>query len=671
MNLNSPVIELKGVGEQKEKYLQKLGVYTVRDILLHFPFQYVEYPQIQSINEFQPDHLMAIEAKVTEPPFHKKIKGMDMVTVKVADETSSLNLTWFRQPYIKKQLHPGETYVFYGKVRVKNGRTGMDQPVIYTFEAYEKLRKSLQPVYHLSKELSNNSFRKLVQQCIPFLDKLEEFFPDDLLNRHNLILYRDAVYRMHFPKDKQELIAGRNRLAFQEFFQFLLQMEVTKSTRIKTSYQFNHGDTVMELTHKLPYRLTQDQISALTDINRDLSGTVPMQRLLQGDVGSGKTILAFFAMLNAHFSGYQSAIMAPTEVLAKQHYETFSSYSKLFNISFDLYLLTGSLSAKEKAETKKKIQESPSCMIVGTHALLQDNVVMPNVGLVITDEQHRFGVKQREVFSQKSTMPHTLVMSATPIPRTLALILYGDLSISTIKQLPSERLPIKNCVVPSSYRKTAYEFIKRQAEIGFQAYIICPLVEESEAMDGADAISYAKNLREYYEGKLSVGLLHGKMKPAEKAQVMEDFLQNKIQILVSTTVVEVGVNVPNATVMMVENAEQFGLAQLHQLRGRVGRGAAQSYCIFIDGKNNKENKRLEILNHSNDGFYIAQKDLELRGPGDFFGIRQSGIMNFEVADIYQDADLLQAASEEIKRIRHANPDFSIQEHAWLQKMIQL
>lgn len=671
MNLNSPIRELKGVGEQKEKCLQKIGVYSVRDILLHFPYHYIEYPQVQPVSAVIPETIMAIEGKVTATPFHKKIHGMDMVTATITDGHKNLNITWFRQPYIKKQLHPSESYVFYGKIRNKNGRVSMDQPAIYSYEDYEALRQSYQPLYHLSKDITNNAFRKLVQQCLPFIDELEELLPEELRERRSLLSYSEAVYRMHFPKNMLELMEGRKRLVFQEFFRFLLQMQAAKLAVTTTKFKCENADKIYDLMKKLSFELTEGQQQALKEILEDMQSEQPMQRLLQGDVGSGKTILALFAMIFAHLNGYQSAIMAPTEVLARQHYETFLQYKELFGLDYQVYLLTGSMGAKEKREMKEAMKQDKDCLIVGTHALIQDSVDMPNVALVITDEQHRFGVRQRETLSDKGMIPHTLVMSATPIPRTLALILYGDLSISTIKSLPSERLPIKNCVVGTSYRNTAYEFIKRQVEVGFQAYVICPLVEESEAMDGADVISYAKQLQEYYVQTIAVGVLHGKMKPAEKIKVMEDFVNNKIQVLVSTTVIEVGVNVPNATVMMVENAEQFGLAQLHQLRGRIGRGAAQSYCIFIDGKNQKENPRLEILNHSNDGFYIAEKDLELRGPGDFFGIRQSGEMDFVVADIYKDAEILKDAAEEMNRWKgqlHSNEEAKPQ---WMKKMIQL
>jgi ATP-dependent DNA helicase RecG len=402
------------------------------------------------------------------------------------------------------------------------------------------------------------------------------------------------------------------------------------------------------------------------EIISDMKSPYVCQRLVQGDVGSGKTIIAFLAMALCAKSGCQSAIMAPTEVLARQHYESFVSMCDSFGIDCPVILLTGSLTAAQKKKTYQQILDSPNAMIIGTHALIQEKALYANLALVITDEQHRFGVRQREIFSEKGTAPHILVMSATPIPRTLAIILYGDMDISVIDEVPAKRLPNKNCVVGTAYRPKAYEFIRDQVKMGHQAYVICPLVEESEQMEGENATGYAQMLRDYYGGSISVGLLHGKMKNEKKNEIMEAFAKNEIQVLVSTTVVEVGVNVPNATVMMIENADRFGLAQLHQLRGRVGRGDAQSYCIMINTVNTKTaKKRLETLNRSNDGFYIASEDLKLRGPGDFFGIRQSGELIFKLADIYQDADVLKAASEAVKEILDDDPLLEAEEHLGL------
>ena len=426
------------------------------------------------------------------------------------------------------------------------------------------------------------------------------------------------------------------------------------------------------LIEKLPYKLTNAQLRVLAEVQRDMRSEHVMQRLIQGDVGSGKTILAFLAMADAAHNGYQSAIMAPTEVLARQHYESFTGLCEEFGLDYPVILLTGSMTAKQKKEAYRRLEEAPDALVIGTHALIQEKVLYQNLALVITDEQHRFGVKQRESFSEKGSKPHILVMSATPIPRTLAIILYGDLDISVVDEVPAKRLPIKNCVVDTRYRPKAYQFIEKEVEAGHQAYVICPLVEESENMEAENVTDYAKRLKEELPEHIRVGILHGQMKPAQKNEVMEQFAANEIQVLVSTTVVEVGVNVPNATVMMIENAEHFGLAQLHQLRGRVGRGDAQSYCIMVNVSGSKESmKRLDILNKSNDGFKIASEDLKLRGPGDFFGIRQSGEIQFALADIYQDAYTLQKASGEVQALLEEDPDLLMEEHGNLRHYLEM
>ena len=429
--------------------------------------------------------------------------------------------------------------------------------------------------------------------------------------------------------------------------------------------------TTEQIIEELPYRLTGAQMNTWHEIERDLAGKALMSRLVQGDVGSGKTIIAFLAMILAGENGFQSALMVPTEVLARQHYESFQKLTEEHGLSIKAVLLTGSNTAKEKRERYEQIRQGEASVIIGTHALIQEAVEYKCLGLVITDEQHRFGVKQREALAAKGNPPNVLVMSATPIPRTLAIILYGDLDISVIDELPARRLPVKNCVVDSSYRPKAYSFIERQVKEGRQAYVICPMVEESEGLDAENVTDYTKKLRSALPGEIRVEYLHGKMKAKEKNRIMEEFARGEIQVLVSTTVVEVGVNVPNATVMMVENAERFGLAQLHQLRGRVGRGEHQSYCIFIQGnKEETTSKRLEILNKSNDGFYIAGEDLKLRGPGDLFGIRQSGSMEFRIGDIYNDAGILKEASEAAGEILALDPDLSLTQHRNLKKYLE-
>ena len=432
------------------------------------------------------------------------------------------------------------------------------------------------------------------------------------------------------------------------FFDFTYSLRKFKDSDKDNENRFviNNSEVISTIINDLPYKLTNAQLRTWNEIEKDMSGSKVMNRLIQGDVGSGKTIVATLALISAALSGYQGAIMVPTEVLARQHLESINELIAENELNINTVLLTGSMKAKEKREAYAKIESGEVSIIIGTHALIQDSVNYKNLALVITDEQHRFGVRQRESIANKGSMPHIIVMSATPIPRTLAIIMYGDLDISIIDELPANRLPIKNCVVGTNYRPNAYKFIEQQVVQGRQAYIICPTVEFSEAIEGENVIDYCDTLKNIFPPYINIEYLHGKMKPAMKNEIMDRFAKNEIQILVSTTVVEVGVNVPNATVMMIENAERFGLAQLHQLRGRVGRGKHQSYCIFMSASKSKETKkRLDILNHSNDGFKIASEDLRLRGPGDLFGIRQSGLMNFKLGDVYQDAKILQMANE--------------------------
>ena len=550
----------------------------------------------------------------------------------------------------------------------------MEQPAIYTPEKYEAMEHLLLPVYTLPKGLSNQLMLKAERSVLEEEHLFRDYLPTELREKHQLCEYNYAIKQIHFPDDMETLIEARKRLVFDELFLFILnlQYQKEKKEKEKNQFSFQSDDFVEQLIEKLPYKLTNAQLRALSEVRTDMRSDYVMQRLIQGDVGSGKTIIAFLAMADTAHNGCQSAIMAPTEVLARQHYESFQSMCEIFGLDFPVILITGSMTAKQKKLAYQEILDHPDALIIGTHALIQEKVIYQNLALVITDEQHRFGVKQREIFSEKGTKPHILVMSATPIPRTLAIILYGDLDISVVDEVPAKRLPIKNCVVDTRYRPKAYQFIEKEVAAGHQAYVICPLVEESENMEAENVTDYAKRLKEELPDTIEIGLLHGQMKSAQKNDVMERFAANEIQVLVSTTVVEVGVNVPNATVMMIENAEHFGLAQLHQLRGRVGRGDAQSYCIMVNCSNSKESqKRLDILNHSNDGFKIASEDLKLRGPGDFFGIRQSGEMQFALADIYQDAYIMQRASEEVADILGKDPELSSEDHKNLKDYLEL
>ena len=676
MNLSLPIVKLKGVGDKTAKTFEKLNIFTIKDVLFHFPRNYFRYPEAIAIEEITSlqENMIAIRTVAKKSPTSRNGKSMNITTLTIGEAPKKLELVWFRSPYIKNQIQPGKEYVFFGRMVVKNKRWVMEQPVIYSPEKYSEIAGMLQPVYALTGGVTNNLLIKTVKTVLSDMDLIADYIPVDVRKRYGLCEYNYALKQIHFPDSMENLIEARRCLVFHEFFLFIMGIQYQKEKKAKdpNGFSFIKDSFVDDCIKQLPYPLTNAQKKALNDIQTDMDSPYVMQRLVQGDVGSGKTIVAFLAMARCAYSGYQSAIMAPTEVLARQHYETYQKLCKDFGLDFPIVLLTGSMKAKEKREAYAKLEACPNALVVGTHALIQEKAVYSNLALVITDEQHRFGVKQRDVFMEKGQMPHVLVMSATPIPRTLAIIIYGDMDISVIDEVPAKRLPIKNCVVDIGYRPKAYEFIINQVNAGHQAYVICPLVEETENTEGKNATDYAKELSQILPEHIQVGLLHGKMKNDKKNEVMEAFASNEIQVLVSTTVVEVGVNVPNATVMMIENAERFGLAQLHQLRGRVGRGDAQSYCIMMNTSNTKNaKKRLEILNKSNDGFYIASEDLKLRGPGDFFGIRQSGDLAFDIGDIYQDATELQDAAESVKEILEMDSDLEREEYAALKREMQV
>jgi len=673
MKLDSPINEIKGIGPKTEQLFQAIGVYTVGDILLYFPRDYERCPQIVPIDEMIPDRKNAICIRAPRSPVVNNRSRLKTTVLDVAGEERMLRVMWFRSPYIRTLIRAGGWYVLYGRVTVRNDQFYMEQPEIFSREEYERTRQTLRPIYSLTKGLTNRQVQKTVRLALSDIPLEMEYLPEDIRTRNQLSEYNFALRNMHLPADEESCILARTRFVFDEFFFFLLCMQLTKdsSSAWENSFSFRDHGYVEELAKRLPYNLTGAQRRAMEQIRDDMRSDKVMQRLVQGDVGSGKTIIAFLAMLDCAHNGLQSAIMAPTDVLAQQHYGKMRQLCESLELNYPIVLLTGSLSAEKRREAYETIEREPNVLIVGTHALIQEKVNYCNLALVVTDEQHRFGVKQREAFSFKGSHPHILVMSATPIPRTLAIILYGDLDISVIDEVPARRLPIKNCVVDPSYRDTAYRFMEKQIRAGHQIYVICPLVEASEQMEGENVTDYAKQLRDIFPEDIAIGSLNGRMKAEEKNRVMEDFLHNKIQILVSTTVVEVGVDVPNATVMMVENAERFGLAQLHQLRGRVGRGDAQSYCILMQGsESGRSNERLEILNHSNDGFYIAGEDLKMRGPGDFFGIRQSGDFSFKLADIYQDADVMGKAAYEVALIWKDDPKLQDPSHRILKERLK-
>lgn len=525
----------------------------------------------------------------------------------------------------------------------------------------------------LTKGLSNNAVTKAVKQAFARQEETADFLPASLMERYRFMARNDAMYQMHYPSDRDILMQARKRLVFDEFFLFILMLRRHRSDNnaLPNRYKMIETADTGRLIEALPYQLTNAQLKVWHEIISDLGGDTAMNRLIQGDVGSGKTILSFLALIMCSANGAQGAMMAPTEVLAKQHFEAFLKLKKQYGLRVNPVLLTGSTTAKDRRLIYAQIESGEADVVIGTHALIQEKVNYHKLALVITDEQHRFGVRQREALAEKGFDAHVLVMSATPIPRTLAIILYGDLHISVLDELPAKRLPIKNCVVGTSYRDTAYRFIEKEVNAGRQAYVICPMVEAGEMEELEDVMSYADRLKAILPPSIQVASLHGKMRPAEKNRIMEQFEAHHIDVLVSTTVVEVGINVPNATVMMVENAERFGLAGLHQLRGRVGRGEHQSYCIFISTSENKATmERLKILNESNDGFYISAQDLKLRGPGDLFGIRQSGMLEFELGDVFTDASILQQASDEADEILAKDPDLEAPGHYALKKFLE-
>ncbi len=673
MRLDSPISEIKGIGPKTEQLFQSMGVYTAGDILLYFPRDYERCPEITPIDELVPGTKSAVYVRAPRAPRVNNSSRLKTAMLDVAGEERMLRVMWFRAPYVRTLIKAGGTYVLYGRITAKEDRFYLEQPEIFSPGDYESAKETLRPIYTLTKGITNKQVLKTVRLALENIPLEMEYLPEDIRARNHLSEYNFALQNMHLPANEESCITARDRFVFDEFFFFLLCMQLTKDSSAAWENEFSFGDYefIEDMAGRLPYELTGAQRRTMEQIRDDMRSPKVMQRLVQGDVGSGKTILAFLAMLDCAHSGYQSALMAPTDVLAQQHYQKLTKLCEDFGLDYPVVLLTGSLTAKERREAYETIESEPDALIIGTHALIQEKVDYNNLALVITDEQHRFGVRQREAFSYKGAHPHILVMSATPIPRTLAIILYGDLDISVIDEVPAKRLPIKNCVVDTSWRPNAYRFIEKQVREGHQVYVICPLVESSERSEGENVQDYAAQLREVLSDEIAIGVLHGRMKSEEKNRIMEDFLANKIQVLVSTTVVEVGVDVPNATVMMVENAERFGLAQLHQLRGRVGRGDAQSYCIFMQGNDSgKSSKRLEILNSSNDGFYIAGEDLKLRGPGDFFGIRQSGDFSFKLADIYQDADVMGKAAYEVELLLRDDPKLEDPSHRILRDRLR-
>ena len=644
MNWDSDIKEIKGVGDKTAKLFQKLEVNNVKDLLYYFPKNYEKFEEPQGISDIKAGTTAAIKGKIPFQNMEPKRAGrLILLRLIVRDSTDQLEVVFFNMPFLKKTLVPGKEYIFRGKVEIKNGKKIIEQPKFYLPEEYEQYKNTLQPIYSLTKGLTSHMIQKAVKQILEVIPPEKELLPETFREQYQLMEYAAAIKDLHFPRKEEDIYEARKRLVFEEFLAFCLQVKAKKQEDLNLPFipPLLPSAATNRLLEQLPYQLTKAQKKAWKELENDLTSEISMNRMIQGDVGSGKTILAILSCVLVASNKRQAAFMAPTEVLAKQHFISMKEMTDSYHLPIKPALLVGSMTAKEKRDVYNQIEKGEVDVIIGTHALIQEKVKYQNLALVITDEQHRFGVRQRQTLLEKGKNTHVCVMSATPIPRTLAIVLFGDLNLSVLDEMPVGRLPIKNCVVDPSYRRKAYLFMKKEIEKGRQIYCICPMVEEGEMEGLENVVDYTEKLKEEMGPGIRIDYLHGKMKPTLKNEIMEAFAEHRIDILVSTTVIEVGINVPNATVMMVENSERFGLAQLHQLRGRVGRGKEQSYCIFVNtNKGKKTMERLELLNRSNDGFFLANEDMRLRGPGDIFGIRQSGDFVFEIGDIYNDSEIL-------------------------------
>ncbi len=648
MKLDDDIKIVKGIGDKTASLYGKLGINTVNDLITYYPRAYKTYSEPVPVKTTVEGDRVAVFCKVVTYVESHNGKRYNITSLSAADDSGSIRMVWFNMPFLKNKFHKGEEYIFYGVVKYTGNMRVMEMPEYFTEFQYQKTLKTMQPIYPLKAGITNNSITRSVKAVSSLVETYPDYLPDEVIQKNGLMSRGQSLLQMHFPENEEKLKSAIKRVALDEFLGFLIGIRRLKEEIVKeeNAHKINEEARCKKdgFIAGLPFELTNGQKEAIRDIEIDMSSDHMMNRLIQGDVGSGKTVVAVAALLMNSISGYQGALMVPTEVLAVQHYEDICKMLKPYKLT--IRLLTGSSTAKEKREILNELKTGICDIVIGTHAIIQDNVDFNSLGLVITDEQHRFGVKQREKLAEKGYKPHVMVMSATPIPRTLAIIIYADMDISVINELPAERKKTKNCVVGTSYRPAAYNFIRKEVQAGHQAYVICPMIEENETTEAEDVINYTESLKQNLGGSVRVDYLHGKMKEDQKKDILHRFINKEIDVLVSTTVIEVGINNPNATVMMIENAERFGLAQLHQLRGRVGRGDAQSYAIFINVKQSKESmERLKVLEDSNDGFHIASEDLRLRGPGDFFGVRQSGDMNFKVADIYNHSDMLVLAQE--------------------------
>lgn len=671
LDLNKNIQYIKGVGPARVKLLNKLGIYTLNDIINYFPRTYEDRSKTKKLSDIYDGEEILVIAKVITTVVVRKIrKGLTIYKVIVSDKTNNCEITWYNQEYIKNKIKKGNTYKFYGKVNSKFGKLEMNTPIVEEINISKNTGKIV-PIYPSTNNLTQNVLRLIVENAIEEIKgQIKETLPDYILKEYNLCNLEYAIKKIHFPDNFSEYNIARKRLAFEEIMTMqLLLMKLKKSYNNELNgIQFDKNIKMSDVINDLPYKLTKAQLKVLEEIDSDMESKKCMNRLLQGDVGSGKTVVSIIASYKAVKSGMQVAIMAPTAILATQHLEEFNKILSKYNIKSEL--LISSITKKNKNEILEKLKNGEIDIIIGTHALLEENVIFNKLGLVVTDEQHRFGVKQREKIISKGTNPDTIVMTATPIPRTLALILYADLDISIIDELPPNRKKIDTFAVTKGLENRVNNFIKKQINEGRQVYVVCPLVEESEEINAKSVMELAKKYKNDIFREYRVEYLHGKMKTKEKDTIMEKFKKGDIDILISTTVIEVGVNVPNASIMVVENAERFGLAQLHQLRGRVGRGKYKSYCILkYQGNSDVIKQRMKIMQDTNDGFVISEKDLELRGSGEFFGTRQHGLPEFKIASIYEDMEMIKSIQSIAIKILNEDPELKLEKNIKFKKVI--
>ena len=650
--------DIKGIGEKKIALLNKLGIFTVNNLLEYFPYSYIDTTKFKKISEITEEGSYSYRLKIISLMENRKKRNIRVTKFLAMDEEMNYcTIVYFNNIFISKNLKINNVYEMYGRAKLLGKNVEIQSP---TMQNKANIIGSIIPQYHLCKGISNLDIVKIIQNLLKKNSYFEEKLPSNILNELNLESYDNAIRNIHFPKDNESFIRAKRRLAFDEIFYFQLSMKKLKRNN-EDAIRFEIKDETFDFIKSLSFKLTNSQNKVLDDIFKDMTSDKQMNRLIQGDVGCGKTIISFIAMFNVIKNGFQSVLMAPTEILARQHYEGAKKLFSKYNIKIEL--LVGSLKESEKKAIREKIENGDVDIIIGTHAVFQEKVVYKNLGFVITDEQHRFGVKQRLLLSKKSKNPDILVMSATPIPRTVGLVMFCDLDISTIDELPSGRGKINTYFVDENYEERYMNFIKKHISEGRQAYIVCPLVDESDTLELQSVINLYERLKERYFQDVEIEFIHGKIKPVDKDKIMKNFESGKIKVLVATTVIEVGINVPNSNIMVIYNAERFGLSQLHQLRGRIGRGNYESFCILVsNNKSTNVKKRMDIMCSSNDGFYISEQDFLLRGYGDILGYRQSGEARFKILNIQKDYELLKSAIKYVDEILKDDFNFDKEEN---------